>query len=374
MPCNRYLQALLLLAGLAIVTYSLISLYLPSSRWLIFGIDKRSGRVRLAEQSVTFLPPYRFYRLKFEKRDGYAQRDGLLRITSQEGIPVVASYRLRFGISGDRITDAGRVVDEGWNSWIRARIGEAVSAVTSQIPIEDLLSPTSQFSAQRDVLRQTVARHLAQSGLKVTAFEIARLEVDRDALLKAKRAELRRDARAVPTRVAIFGLDGADWDLLTELANDGRIPNIKALAQGGVSASLQTIQPTVSSMVWTTVATGLTPDRHGVIDFTDWSRHAPVDAYSRHAPALWDIADAFGRETLVSSWSTAWPPSARNSIFFDEPLEIVPNAVYPDSIETRAQSLLVPAATVEYNQVRRFINILPNECERQSHADTHPAS
>ena len=54
MPRNRYLQALLLLAGLAIVTYSLISLYLPSSRWLIFGIDKRSGRVRLAEQSVTF--------------------------------------------------------------------------------------------------------------------------------------------------------------------------------------------------------------------------------------------------------------------------------------------------------------------------------
>src|SRR5204863_367627 len=124
MPRNRFTQALLLIAGLTAVTYLMISLYLPSSRWLIFGIDKRSG--------------------------------------------------------------------------------------------------------------------------------------------------------SVPTRVAIFAIDGADWELFSELANDGRIPNIKALTQGGASASLQTIQPTVSSMLWTTVATGLQPDRHGVIDFTDWAHHAPV--------------------------------------------------------------------------------------------------
>ncbi len=79
MPRNRFSQALLLIAGLVAVTYLMISLYLPSSRWLIFGIDKRSGQVRMAEQRVTFLPPYRFFRLKFEKREGYAQRDGLIR-------------------------------------------------------------------------------------------------------------------------------------------------------------------------------------------------------------------------------------------------------------------------------------------------------
>jgi predicted AlkP superfamily phosphohydrolase/phosphomutase/Flp pilus assembly protein TadD len=374
MPRNRFAQAILLIVGLVAVTYLMISLYLPSSKWLIFGIDKRSGSVRMAEQRVTFLPPYRFFRLKFEKREGYAQRDGLIRITSAEGVPVTMTYRLRFALSGSPIPDARRVVDEGWNAWIRARVGEAVSAVTSQIPIEDLISPTSRFTAQRDILRQTVARHLAQSGLKVTAFEIARMEVDREAMLKVKRAELRRDSRSVPTRVAIFAIDGADWELLSELANDGRIPNIKALTQGGVSASLQTIQPTVSSMLWTTVATGLQPDRHGVIDFTDWAHHGPVESYSRHAPALWDIADAFGRQGLVTSWWTAWPPSARNSIFFDEPLEIVPSAIYPEALGQRAQSLDVPAATVEYNQVRRFLNITSSEWDRQSAADGDPVN
>src|SRR5205085_10836623 len=136
MPRNRVLQSLILLAGIVVVIYLLISLYLPSSRWLIFGIDKHSGAVRMVESRVTYLPPYQFYRLQFEKRDGWAQRDDIVRITSQEGVPVTMTYRLRFGVAGGRIPDAQRVVETGWNSWIRARVGEAVAAVTSQIPIE----------------------------------------------------------------------------------------------------------------------------------------------------------------------------------------------------------------------------------------------
>jgi predicted AlkP superfamily phosphohydrolase/phosphomutase/Tfp pilus assembly protein PilF len=358
---HRLTHALILLAGLVLVTYLLISLYLPSSRWLIFGVDKHTGAVRVVQQNVTFLPPHQFYRLRFERREGFAQRDGIIRITSKEGVPVTVNYRLRFGINGDRLPDARRMVDEGWNAWIRARVAEAVSAVTQQIPIEDLLSPNSQFNSQRDPLRRTVANHLASSGLKVTAFEVARFEADHDALLRVKRAELRRDTRSVPTRVVVFALDGADWELLHELADDGRIPNLKALAAGGTQTSLQTIQPTVSPMVWTTVATGLTPDRHGVIDFMDRGRHSPVDAYSRRVPALWDIADAFGRSALVANWWSGWPATAPNSIFYGTPVEDVPNAVYPASIVDRAASLAVPVSTVGYEQAHRFLNITPDE-------------
>ena len=360
MPRNRLAQSLLLLGGIVVVAYLLISLYLPSSRWLIFGIDKHSGRVRMVEQRVTYLPPYQFYRVNFEKRDGWAQLDDIVRITSQEGVPVTMTYRLRFGITGDTIPDAQKIVADGWRSWIRARIGEAVAAVTSQIPIEDLMSPTSAFTTQRDRLRQVVARHLAASGLRVTAFEVARFEPDRDALLRVKRTALRRDARSTPTRVAIFALDGADWDLLTELADDGRIPNIKALAQGGTTGTVQTIQPTVSPMVWTTVATGLLPARHGILDFVD-SQKTPIESNSRHAPAVWDIADGFGRDAQVTAWWTAWPPTAKNSIFFDTPVEMIPGAIYPPELAARADSLIVPVDTVGYDQVRRFLNISQSE-------------
>jgi len=343
--------------------YILVSLYLPTSRRLIFGVDKRSGLVRLVQSRVTYLPPHQFYRLSFEKRSGAAQGDGLVRILSKERVPVLISYRLRFTLPGERLPDSSGLVQDGWSAWIRARVREAVSAVTEQVPVEELLSPTSQFATRRDLLRQAVARHLARSGLQVTAFEIAQMEPDRRALLEYKRQELRRNARGVAGRVAIFALDGADWELLTELSNDGRIPNIRALTQGGTSATLQTIQPTVSPLVWTSLATGLTPDRHGVIDFTDRAANRPVDGGTRRAPALQDIAEAFGRKTLVVDWWTAWPPRVDGAVTFDSPVVLMPDAVHPAALRARTAPLTVAPESIGFAQVGRFVNITAQEFE-----------
>jgi predicted AlkP superfamily phosphohydrolase/phosphomutase/Tfp pilus assembly protein PilF len=356
---SRAFRALAIVAGMAAIMYLVVSLFLPTSRRLIFGVDKRTGKVRLVQNRVTFLPPHQFYRLDFERRQGAAQRDGFVRILSKERVPVTITYRLRFSIPGERLPDAGRLVSDGWSGWIRARVSEAVSAVTQQVPIEELVSPTSQFSARRDVLRQIVAKHLARSGLQVSAFEIARIEPDRRALLDYKRVELRREARGVAGRVAIFAIDGADWELISELSNDGRIPNLRALAQGGTTASLQTIQPTVSPLVWTTVATGLPPDRHGVIDFFDRTSKKPVDATTRRAPALWEISDAFGRKAVAVNWWTAWP--ARSAVSFDTPVTMQDNAVFPENLVQRVSQLDVPASTIGSPQVRRFLNITDAE-------------
>jgi predicted AlkP superfamily phosphohydrolase/phosphomutase/Tfp pilus assembly protein PilF len=372
---RRWLQILLCLAGLAAVTYGIVSLYLPSPRWLIVGVKRRSGDVRMVAQHITFLPPLQYYRMKFERRGGWAQRDGMITIRSQEGVPVTLNFRLRFAIQSRKLADSQRIVDEGFNAWIRRRVSEAVAAVVSKVPIEELLSPTSQFNARRDVLRRAVSDHLARNGLEVKAFEIARIDADREALLRVKRAEMRRDARSVPTRVAIFALDGADWDLLHELASDGRIPNLAALTAGGASTSLQTIQPTVSPMIWTTVATGLTPDRHGVIDFVDHQNRTPVDAFSRRAPAIWDIADAFGRRAVVANWWTAWPPSPHTTnIVYDTPGELLHNAVFPPALAARADALDVPPNTIEYLQARRFLNISEAEWNKALENPNDPIS
>lgn len=341
--------------------YLLASLFLPSSRRLIFGVDKNDGAVRIVGTRVTFLPPHRYYRLSFEKREGAAQRDGVVRITSKEGVPVTLTYRLRFGIKGEHLADARGLVSDGWSAWIRARVSEAVSAVTAQVSIEELLSPTSQFSTRRAPLKRVVAAHLAQSGLNVSAFEIARMEPDREALLRYKRAELRRSARGVAGRVAIFGIDGADWELIQELAADGRIPNIQALIKGGTTGSLQTIQPTVSPLVWTTMATGVTPDRHGVIDFFDRGTSAPVDSYSRRAPSLWDIAEGFGRHSVVVNWWTAWPPAPSATAVFDSPVELLENAAYPADVAPRIRNVEVDPSTIGSSQMARFINVNAEE-------------
>ena len=77
---SRWSRALALLVLLFGTLYVVASLYLPSSRRLVFGVDKRTGKVRVVESHITFLPPNQFYRLQFDRRDGWAQRD-LLRLS-----------------------------------------------------------------------------------------------------------------------------------------------------------------------------------------------------------------------------------------------------------------------------------------------------
>ena len=362
---SRSFRAFAMLAGMAAILYIMASLYLPSSRRLIFGVNKKTGEVRVVESHVTFLPPMQFYRLVFDRRDGWAQRDGIIRIMSQEQVPVTLTYRLRFGVAGNRLPDARTLVAQGWSAWVGKRVAEAVDAVTRQVPIEDLLSPNSQFnSVQRSTLQRAVTNYLSRSGLKVTAFEIARIDVDKSALLQRKKMDLRREARGVTGRVAIFAIDGADWDLLSELADDERLPNLRALSRGGTTGSTQTIEPTVAPLLWTTVATGLTPDRHGVLDFIDHSRNVPIQSHSRRAPALWDIAEAFGRHSTVVNWWTAWPPTSSAVSVFDSPVQLLDRAVAPAAEGSKLQPLIVPVSTVGYPQVRRFLNITTDEYDR----------
>lgn len=361
MPRRRGLQFFLTLTGLIALIYVMISLYLPSSRNLVFGVNRTSGKVRVVQQSISFLPPHEFYRLRFEKRQGSAQRDGVIVISSRDQVPVKMTYRIRFGVA-PQIRDSRRLVREGWTAWLSARVTEAVQFVTREVPIEDFASPQSQFSAERGRLRATVAKHLADSGLAVTGFEITKMEIDRGALLAFKRNELRRKARGNLNRVAVFGIEGADWELLGELMSDGRMPNLKNMMQNGAAGSLQTIQPTIAPLLWSTLETGVSPDRHGVLDFSDRTTKGPVDSRSRNTPAVWDIASAFGRTTgMVNCW-TAWPPTAENSFVFDSPASSSAD-VYPKELASRISTTNVAVGTIGYQQVSRFLNITPAEFE-----------
>lgn len=362
---RRLIKLFFLLLAMGALMYALVSFFLPSSRRLVVGVNKRTGRVRVVANTITFLPPFQFYRLSFEKRGADAQRDGIIRIASKEEVPLRIFYRIRFSLAGSRLPDSRRLVADGWTAWLNARVAEAVKVVTAQVPIEDFASPTSDFTTRRARLRDIVIQHLGRSGLDVTAFEIERIEIDRKALLQYKRLELRRNARGAVGRVALFSLDGADWELLSELSDDGRIPNIRALIQGGTTATVQTIQPTVSPLLATTVATGLPPDRHGVVSFFDRvDQTRPVTSQSRRAPALWEIAPAFGRSTEVVGWWTAWPPSPSGALVVHRPLYAESTATFPPQFTSQVASSMVSESSIEFDQIRNFLNITSSEFQK----------
>lgn len=368
---HRFLHTLLILTGLGALLYVGISLYVPSSRRMIVGIDKGTGRVRIAEAGITFLPPHQYRRVIFDLREGAATQGGVAVVRSQEGVPVKLTYQLRFSIAEDQMPDARRLVREGWASWIQARVAEAVSALSQRVPVEELVSPSSQFSANRELLQRTVSNHLARSGLQVRSFQIERTEVDREALLALKRSQLRRNARGALGRVAILGLDGADWELIRELIIDGRMPNLDMLIDAGTSGTVQPVQPTVAPLAWTSLATGLTPDRHGVIDFTMGGDRQPITSHARRTPALWDIAEAFGRPAEVVSWWTAWPPTHPDVTAYGLPVGHDSAAIHPESLAPAVAALSIQESTIDFKQMSRFLNITDAEF-RSSIASNDP--
>jgi len=73
--------------------------------------------------------------------------------------------------------------------------------------------------------------------------------------------------RAIAPRVVVLGLDGMDPGLALKLMRQGRLPNFQKLAEKGVFRPLDTSNPSISPVAWSTFATGVDPSRHAIYDF-----------------------------------------------------------------------------------------------------------
>ena len=61
-------------------------------------------------------------------------------------------------------------------------------------------------------------------------------------------------------RVVLVGIDGASWPVIDGMIAEGALPAYADLARRGVSAELATVEPVVSPVVWTSLATGRMPE------------------------------------------------------------------------------------------------------------------
>jgi len=108
--------------------------------------------------------------------------------------------------------------------------------------------------------------------------------------------------------LVVVGIDGADLGVVRRLWAQGRLPNLKRLADGGTSGLLETAYG-LSPVIWTTIATGRKPEEHGITDFvvTTDAGPVPVSSAVRRVPALWNMASRAGRRTAVLGWWASWP-------------------------------------------------------------------
>jgi predicted AlkP superfamily phosphohydrolase/phosphomutase len=81
-------------------------------------------------------------------------------------------------------------------------------------------------------------------------------------------------AAAKADRVVILGLDGLEPSITERLLEEGKLPNLKKLADQGSYAHLQTTYPALSPVAWASFATGVGPGKHNIFDFLSRDRHS----------------------------------------------------------------------------------------------------
>ena len=88
-------------------------------------------------------------------------------------------------------------------------------------------------------------------------------------------------------RLLVVGWDSADWKIILPLLRAGQMPMLAKLLAEGSQGNLSTLEPSLSPMLWTTIATGRHPAEHGVHGFSEVreSRVLPVSAATRRCRA-----------------------------------------------------------------------------------------
>ncbi|AGN00963.1 hypothetical protein L593_05070 [Salinarchaeum sp. Harcht-Bsk1] len=110
----------------------------------------------------------------------------------------------------------------------------------------------------------------------------------------AERADLTGgdDGAGGAERAFVLGLDGVPWDLLSEWAADGDLPNVARLIEEGAAGPLESTTPATTPLAWPSIATGVGPDKHGIYGWRDLSpsySHRMYTANDVAGPFLWDV-------------------------------------------------------------------------------------
>lgn len=124
-------------------------------------------------------------------------------------------------------------------------------------------------------------------------------------------------------RVLLVGIDGASPRISGPLLREGRLPTLAALAARGASGPLRSSLPLFSPRVWTTIATGKTPEKHGIRSFGRPGPDGTMQLYrssDRRTHALWNIVSDAGLRVGVVNWWTTHPPERIDGVMVTDHL------------------------------------------------------
>ena len=157
-------------------------------------------------------------------------------------------------------------------------------------------------------------------------------------------------------KLLLIGWDGADWKVITPLLESGLMPTLNSLINEGVMGNIATLEPVLSPILWTTIATGKRGDKHGILGFTEPSsqQHGirTVRSTSRKCKAFWNILTQTGLKCNVVGWYASHPAEPidgvcvsnaypRSSMNLKAPSKLIPGCIHPERVADPLKELLL---------------------------------
>lgn len=171
-------------------------------------------------------------------------------------------------------------------------------------------------------------------------------------------------------KVLLVGWDAADWKIINPLLDAGKLPALESLINKGVMGNIATLDPPLSPLLWTSIATGKHADKHGILGFTepapDRSGIRPITVTSRKCKAVWNILMQAGFRCNVVGWWPTHPAEPINGVmvsnFFqpitgrlDDPWPLPKGAVHPKRLEETLKQLRIHPAELTEAHLLPFI-------------------
>ncbi len=182
-------------------------------------------------------------------------------------------------------------------------------------------------------------------------------------------------ATAAPIRkVLLVGIDGGDWLNLMPLIERGTLPNFRRVVREGAIGPLRSLEPMLSPLLWTTMATGKYPEDHGILNFTvddpQTGQKVPITRLYRKVDAFWNMLSDVDRRVAMIGWLATYPAEPVNGLMVTDRVGYVAyaplsdrsvprGAIYPEDKVDETIDRVMRGANVSFDQMEAMLHISP---------------
>lgn len=171
-------------------------------------------------------------------------------------------------------------------------------------------------------------------------------------------------------KVLLIGWDAADWIIIDKLLKKGEMPTLEKFLSKGVRGNIATLEPPTSPILWTSIATGMLPHKHGVLGFVEPNNETggirPIRSTTRKVKAIWNILTQNDLKSNIVGW---WPTNPVEPIngtmvsnFYqlsekakDMPWPLPPRTVHPERLAKKMEELRIHPHDLTENHLLPFL-------------------